>query len=83
MASATAIVGKWGNAAALRIPQPFCDQLGIGVGSRVRVSATPERIIIEPASAQWTLRERMKQWDGKRFETREYDWGDPQGDELW
>ena len=79
----TVTMGKWGNAAALRIPQAFCEQLGIGIGQKVSITAEPGRIVIEPAEEQWTLKSRMKEWDGVRFHTHEYEWGETQGDEVW
>lgn len=81
---ATATIGKWGNASALRIPKPFCDSLGIGVGDDVRISVEGNRrIIIEPADDQFTLKARMKHWDGMRYQSEEPDWGSPVGEEIW
>ena len=79
----TATMGKWGNTAALRIPQALCEHLGIGIGQKVTITAEPGRLIIEPADEQWTLKGRMKDWDGQRFQTQEYDWGEAQGSEAW
>lgn len=80
----TATIGKWGNASAIRIPQPFCEQMGIGVGDSVKMFIDGRnRIVIEPAAEQHTLQARMAKWDGKRYETCEYDWGDPVGKEIW
>ena len=79
----TTTMGKWGNAAALRIPQALCDHLGVHIGEKVRLTAEPGRIVIEPDEERYTLRGRMAAWDGERFETSEYDWGNPQGKELW
>lgn len=81
---ATATIGRWGNASALRIPKPFCDSLGIGVGDDVRISIEDDsRIIIEPAVGEDTLKARMRHWDGKRYESKELDWGGPVGEEIW
>lgn len=79
----TAVIGRWGNANALRLPLPFCQQIGIEAGSRVNLSVEGSRIIVEASDEAYTLKGRMAQWDGTRFETQEYDWGEPQGEELW
>jgi len=79
----TATVGKWGNAAAIRIPQPFCEQLGIGAGDAVHMSVEGRKLIIERTGEEYTLQARMHGWDGVRYETGEYDWGAPAGKELW
>ncbi len=78
-----ATVGKWGNAAAVRIPQPFCEQLGIGAGDAVQMVVIGRKLIIERPEEEYTLQARMRDWDGARFETHEYDWGEPQGKEAW
>lgn len=80
----TATIGKWGNASAIRLPQPFCEQLGIGVGDAVHVFIDGnKRIVIEPPDDQYSLEARMANWAGGRFETHEYGWGGPAGKELW
>lgn len=81
---ATATIGKWGNASALRLPKLFCDSLGIGVGDDVKISIEDEsRIVIEPVVNEFTLKARMVQWDGKRYKSDELDWGQPVGEEIW
>ena len=79
----TTTMGKWGNANALRIPQAFCDMLGVHAGDKVDITAEPGKLTIRPAEGQWTLKGRMREWDGVRFETQEYDWGEPVGNEVW
>lgn len=80
----TATIGKWGNASAVRLPKPFCDLIGITIGDDVRLSVDGnQRIIIEPAYEEHTLKSRMRQWDGVRYHSEELDWGSPAGEELW
>lgn len=79
-----ATIGRWGNASALRIPKPFCDTLGIGVGDDVRISIEGDsRIVIEPAADEYTLKARMKHWSGERYKGEELDWGRSVGEEIW
>ncbi len=80
---ATATLGKWGNATGVRIPQPYCQQLGISAGSTVNITIEDKRIVIEPEPERYTLQARMKNWDGERYQSDECDWGAPQGEELW
>ncbi len=79
----TATVGKWGNALALRLPRAFCRELGIEPGSPVTLELRGASIVIEPADERFTLRGRMRGWDGERYRSEELDWGSPAGDELW
>lgn len=83
-AMARATIGKWGNASAIRIPKPFCDSLRIDVGDDVRISIEDDRrIVIEPAVDKFTLKARMKHWNGERYKSEELDWGCPAGEEIW
>lgn len=80
----TATIGKWGNAAAIRLPQPFCEQLGLGVGDAVHVFVDGRRrIVIEAPDDKNTLKARMAGWDGGRYITPECDWGSSVGKEMW
>lgn len=81
--SDTVVVGKWGNSPGVRLPKAFCDQLHISIGDTVVMSYESDKIIITNSSDQYTLQARMKDWDGKRLKTEEYDWGVPVGKELW
>ena len=77
-------IGKWGNASAIRLPKSFCETLGIGVGDDMRISIeNDQRIIIEPARDERTLKGRMRPWNGERYHDDELDWGDTVGEELW
>lgn len=81
---ATVTIGKWGNAVAVRIPQPFCEQMALNAGDSVRMLLdSGNRIVIERLPEEHTLAARMAGWDGGRFETQEYDWGEPVGGEMW
>lgn len=79
----TATLGKWGNATGLRIPQALCKQLGLAEGSDVSLSVEGRRLVVEPAESRYTIQARMRDWDGRRLQACEYDWGVPVGKELW
>jgi antitoxin MazE len=81
--SNTATISKWGNARGIRIPKAFCEQLDLHVGDKVEISVEEKRIVIINSDDRHTLTARMREWDGKRYETAEYDWGKPVGKELW
>lgn len=79
----TATVGKWGNTCALRIPQPYCKQLGWEPGQRVDLWVEGNRLMARGSDENYTIQSRLAAWDGKRFESAEYDWGEPAGEEIW
>ncbi|GHT77897.1 hypothetical protein FACS1894104_0260 [Actinomycetota bacterium] len=80
----TATIGQWGNSLAIRIPLPFSEQLGLKNGDIVDATLCGDHIeIAKPKEERFTLQARMKAWDGIRYETSEYDWGQPVGNEVW
>jgi antitoxin MazE len=79
----TATISRWGNAQGIRLPQSFCHQLGISVGDKVELSIEKNKLVIARSVERYTLKERMKSWSGGRYQTHEYDWGEPVGKEDW
>jgi antitoxin MazE len=80
----TATLGRWGNSPAVRIPLPFSEQLGLKIGDTVDMTLCDNHIeIAKPTAERFTLQARIQGWDGKRYETTEYDWGKPAGNEVW
>lgn len=76
-------ISRWGNAHGVRLPKTFCDMLGIAVGDKVDISVESQRIIIEKPDERYTIQTRMADWNGKRHESPEIDWGAPVGKEIW
>jgi antitoxin MazE len=81
--SKTVVVSKWGNAQGLRLPEAFCRQLGISAGDKVSLSIEKDKLIISGTNEEYTLKARMKNWNGTRHQTHEYDWGESVGKETW
>lgn len=73
-----AIVTKWGNSLAIRLPQSVTKQLQLKEGSTVELDSTDEAIVI--TKPKLVLRELLATYDTQ--ETEE-DWGQPQGREVW
>ncbi|HGM9829148.1 TPA: AbrB/MazE/SpoVT family DNA-binding domain-containing protein [Proteus mirabilis] len=55
----TIVIGKWGNGAALRIPQPFMKQLGLNIGDNVKFRIAEKDLVITKAGP--TLEELLGQ----------------------
>ena len=79
----TAIVSKWGNAQGIRLPEAFCQQLGISVGDEVSLTIEKNKLVVSNSSERYTLKARLKAWDGSGGSDTEYDWGAPVGKEMW
>ena len=51
----TSVIRKWGNSLGLRIPKGVAEQLSIGPGTTVEVTAEEGRLVIAPARPAYTL----------------------------
>lgn len=75
-------VRKIGNSQGVTIPKEVCDATGLSLGSRVRIESRDGGVFLAPAKGR-TLRDRMAEWDGVRYQSPEIDWGKPAGSEMW
>jgi len=81
---------RWGNSQGIRIPKSIVDSLGMDVGSEVVVEMSEDRaqITITPATDSRPVRGRHRIEDliasssPSAFDG-EFDWGSPQGKEVW
>ena len=80
---ATATIGRWGNANAIRIPKALCEEVGLSADDLVSIEAKKNKIVIQKKADEFTLQSLMKSWDSKRYSAEEIDWGTPQGNEMW
>lgn len=69
----TIIVNKWGNSLGVRIPQALANQIGISVGSRVKIE-----VVDSPVG--YAL-DDLLMGVSPEIVGGEYDWGDPA--EAW
>ncbi len=79
----TAVVRKWGNSAAVRIPAATLAAAGLKPDDRVEVREENGRIVIERAQPQEiTLDWLLAQVTPENIHT-EFDWGPAVGKEIW
>lgn len=79
----TAVIGKWGNTNAIRIPKLLCDEIGLRAKDEVSLNVVDNKIVIGKLDEQFSIHNLIKSWNGKRYNCKEMDWGEPVGDELW
>ena len=76
-------ISKWGNSAAVRIPQHLLEQSGLRLKDEVEIEVEDQAMIIRPARAQpsYSLDALLA---GITEENRhgETDWGETEGGEL-
>ena len=78
-------IQKWGNSQGLRLARQVLEDAHISVGDEVDVTTRDGMIVIAPArrirgkQSLQTLVSRIP----KNYRTREVDWGEPVGREVW
>ncbi len=81
--AANAKIQKWGNSQGIRIPKFILEQINLDTNSDVSISVADDSIIIKKAAKKHIpLTERFTDYSGEA-QSGEYDWGEPQGEEVW
>ncbi len=84
-----AVIRKWGNSQAIRIPKNYLDSLGIKENDPVSLSLEDNSIVIKKSRKFNSLKERLEAFYGKPIDdifienTQDVDCGAPAGDEVW
>ena len=81
----TAVLSKWGNSHALRIPVNMVKELGIEANDTVYLENDEEKIIISkaPVPKKGTLEYLFKDYSGESFRTVLVNPRKPRGNEKW
>ena len=81
----TAVITKWGNSHALRLPAKMVKQLGIECNDKVYLEINENRIIITkaPSPQKGTLEYLFKDYNGESFKTVLINPVEPAGNEKW
>jgi len=81
----SAIITKWGNSHALRIPAKMLKETGIDCNDRVYLETSKDRIIITkaPMPQKGTLEYLFKDYTGGSFKTDLINPAEPAGNERW
>jgi antitoxin MazE len=79
-----ATIRRWGNSAAVRIPRAVLSQANLEEGNDVEILLTKEgEITLRAVRKRKTIEELFADYDGDFFPTKEIDWGEQQGNEIW
>jgi len=81
----SAVITKWGNSHALRLPSKMVKELGIDCNDKVYLEADEDRIIISkaPKPKKGTLEYLFKDYSGESFKTVLINPLEPVGNEKW
>ena len=78
-------IQRWGNSQGLRLAKQVLEDACISVGEDVDVTARDGMIVIAPVRrvrGKQSLQELVSRIP-RNYETREIDWGEPVGKEVW
>jgi antitoxin MazE len=78
-----AILQKWGNSLALRIPKTFADEIKVHEGHPVDVCVAKGRIVVAPITARNYRLDDLVAAITRKNRHGETVNGDPQGREVW
>lgn len=77
-----ALIQKWGNSLAVRIPAPLADQLDVSAGTSVDLAVDDGRLVVTPkARPKYRLTDLLKGCSPARLHG-ETDWGPDVGREV-
>ncbi len=74
-------ISKWGNSLGLRLPRALANQIGVGEGQKVNVTAEGGRLIIEPMAPNWRLEDLLVGMTPEAMSAA-FTWGEDAGREA-
>lgn len=81
----TAIIQKWGNSQGIRIPKYILEKINWNTNEILDIEIQDNTIVLRKKSADYPeidLKKKFSEYYGE-IPTGEYDWGKPQGEEIW
>ena len=78
-------IQKWGNSQGIRLAKNLLADAQLGVGDEVDISVKDGIIIVTPAKrirGRYNLKDLVARIP-ESYKTREVDWGEPVGKEVW
>lgn len=85
----TRTIDKWGNSQGIRIPKDLLRKIGVDdpVGQTVEVNVEGKDLIIRKTDNRSALQKRFENFDVEKYfkenGSREVDWGNPVGREVF
>ena len=81
---AEAVIGRWGNNLAIRLPAHVAKKAGLGDGERVEIISTDKEVIVRKLPAKLTVESMFfgaPSEDWRALYRAAFDWGEDQGHE--
>ncbi|MBI4870797.1 MAG: AbrB/MazE/SpoVT family DNA-binding domain-containing protein [Candidatus Riflebacteria bacterium] len=78
-----AVVQRWGNSLAVRIPRAFAEETCLKQGTEIDMSLSEGKVILAPTSSHTPrLADLLRRVTPENTHS-EVDWGIPMGKEIW
>lgn len=78
---------KWGNSSAIRLPKSLLEEVGIHDDASFEVEVKDGSIVLKEKKEVESLEELFSDFDTESYfrnkDILEYDWGKPQGKEIF
>jgi len=80
----TTTIKRWGNSAAIRIPRHILAQANLEEETDVEIILIKEgEITLRAVRKRKSIQELFADYDEGFFQSKEIEWGEPQGNEVW
>ncbi len=76
-------VKAWGNGQGIRLSKELLNSLNIHKDDLLDIKVEDGKIILSKTFKHKTLEERVKEFGGEMPKFEEYNWGQPEGREVW
>lgn len=79
-------IQKWGNSHAIRFPKHLLDMVHLQEGDKLDVLVEEERLILDPVRKKKRKKYRLEDLVSRikpGHYSKEVDWGEKQGREVW
>ena len=77
------ILQKWGNSDGIRIPSSLLKSLNIKTNDKLEIIQSDDKLIITKSNKnKISLEERFKNYNGEDL-TKEFEWDNEEGREIW
>ena len=74
---------KWGNSLGIRIPKILLQEISLDENDLVNLSIDEDKIIVSKSNnKKISLKERFSKYQGDNL-SKEFEWDEPRGNELW
>ena len=77
-----AVIKPWGNSQGIRLSKRILEQAGFHVDDSVIIEIADGAILLKKGFRHKTFEERLEEYDGK-ITNCDFEWGEPEGDEIF